>query len=668
MESFLKDLNKDQLQAATQVDGSILILAGAGTGKTKTLTSRLAYLLNLGIPPDSILTLTFTNKAATEMEQRAKKLINNSNLNPLLCTFHKFGLLFLKKYIYKLGRDENFAIADNLDRKSILKNIKKDLNIKIEDDFDISNLSLFKNQNISHLRDKEMAVFLAYQSYLKENNLVDFDDLILLPYQILLNDQKLADKISNNFRYLMVDEYQDTDTLQNKLLKLLCKNHNNICVVGDDDQSIYAFRGAKVENILNFKNEFKDVKIIRLQINYRSTPEILKAANSIISHNINRLGKELSSIKKSGQDVEIKEFENEKGEINFICSKIKELKNKGINLNNIAILYRINSLSRNVEEGLNKEKIDYKIVGGIKFYERSEIKDTIAYLKFLNNLNDNFSLLRIINIPKRGIGATSIKKIENFCKQRFISIFEGLKIVDEIDINKKAKNSIKDFVKKIEEILELKDFEEMFYKLDKDFGFFNYYKNLDNHEERIQNINEFIQSIILKIKDDPNFNLVNFLNEISLDLNGDNKNFKDQVNLMSIHASKGLEFDYVFIIGLESEIFPSIRADLEEERRLAYVALTRAKEKLFLLSSNSRQGRFLGKSRFIDEIGYKKDVLDFKKGDLIEHKIFGIGRVMSVIKSSKDVRLNINFGGMNREILSNFVRKIWIDYLLQISQ
>jgi len=415
---MLSTLNDSQKQAAQHIDGPMLILAGAGSGKTKTITTRLAYLISIGIDPSSILTLTFTNKAATEMRERAFSLIENTTYPPLLCTFHKFGLLFLKFHISKIGRKNNFVIIDSDDKKRILKSIDKETTTAVL----AAEISKFKNSVVSIQEAKNSAqdklytqiadVYEKYENYLEQNNLVDFDDLILLTYKILLNDKELAKETSEKYKYIMVDEYQDTNELQYKLLKKLCENHSNLCVVGDDDQSIYGWRGATIKNILTFGDTFENTLTIKLEDNYRSTNKILLHANALIEHNRDRLGKKLVGTRGEGNSIKVYESGDENEETRKITDDIKKLIENGESAKDIAILYRVNALSRALEEGLNRTNINYKLVGGLKFYERAEIKDLIAYFRVITNANDNFSIKRIINKPKRGIGKMTIDKLE----------------------------------------------------------------------------------------------------------------------------------------------------------------------------------------------------------------------------------------------------------------
>ena len=446
MNNFLDELNPSQKEAATHIDGALLILAGAGSGKTKTITTRLAYLLSLGIDPTNTLTLTFTNKAASEMRERALNMINNPTSHPpLLLTFHKFGLIFLKLYIHLLNRDNNFVIIDSDDQRKILKQISKELppNYMSKEISRYKNSFLTPNEVYELANDtnyKKMAhIYEKYQIYLLENNLVDFDDLLLLTYKILDENNDLAKEISQKYQYIMVDEYQDTNEIQLLLLKKLCLTHNNICVVGDDDQSIYGFRGANHKNILDFEKDF-NAKVIKLELNYRSTNQILKAANALISFNKNRYDKKLISAIGDGKEIKVLSNYNEIAEAESIAKDIKQLIHNGVNPKDIAILYRINALSRSIEDGLRNEGIAYKLVGGMKFYEREEIKDLISYLRLMVNPHDDYSFKRIVNKPRRGIGKATINKIEEAKGEK--SFIEFIKTQDLDFISKKPQKHL----------------------------------------------------------------------------------------------------------------------------------------------------------------------------------------------------------------------------------
>lgn len=678
-------LNESQKEAASHIDGPMLILAGAGSGKTKTITTRLAYMIGeVGIPAINTLTLTFTNKAASVMKNRALDLLN-SNENPLLCTFHKFGLLFLKLHIERLGRKNNFIIIDNDDSKKILKELINDDKTSphqilqfishfknesksVQDVF--NDLELLKDNEIKHQALQKIAIYYQnYQEYLLKHNFVDFDDLLLLTNTLLENDQNFAKEQSSFYRYITVDEYQDTNALQYKILKNLCCVHENICVVGDDDQSIYSWRGAKIENILNFQSEFSNVKLVKLEQNYRSVGMILKAANNLISHNKKRLGKTLLCTKDEGEDVQILSSDNEKIESALVAKKIKELLNSGIYAGEIAVLFRINALSRSIEEAFMKEKIPYKLLSGMRFYERLEIKDLICYLRILINPNDDLSFKRIINRPKRSIGEKALQNLEDYAQKRKISLFEALCESDGgvgIFSLKKAQNEAKKFIQNIYKLREYSDLKKMIENFEELFALKEFYALQEDGDERVLNIDEFYASIKEKIKEEPQTTLEDILSEISL-LSDQDGIEGECVYLMSVHASKGLEFDHVFIVGLEEGFFPLNESDIEEERRLAYVAITRAKKCLSLSIAKSRfyrgsrteldSSRFLEESQLTKKISINKTEQGYHKGDLVKHKIFGIGRVISVNKSAKEEKLTINFGGIERIIMASFVEK-----------
>ncbi len=468
---ILESLNESQKEAVRHIDGAMLILAGAGSGKTKTITTRLAYLIDeVGIPAQNTLTLTFTNKAAMVMKTRALELIREKDASPLLCTFHKFGLMFLRLHIARLGRKNDFVVIDSDDVKKILKEI-----IGAEKDnvnFIMSEISRFKNmgfnadmvfEEVEKYKDDEQnykkyfklaTCYKNYQNYLLRYNFVDFDDLLLLTC-FLLEDEEFAKIQSQIYRYIMVDEYQDTNFLQHKILKSLCKSHENLCVVGDDDQSIYSWRGAKVENILNFQNEFEKVKLVKLEQNYRSVGTILKAANELIAHNQKRLGKTLICTKDEGDEIEICACEDEREESAMVARKIKALLDGGVKMDEIAVLFRVNALSRALEEALMKEKIPYLLLSGMRFYERAEIKDMIAYLRLINNLEDDFSFKRIINRPKRGFGEVALQKLEKHAQMHQISLFEALCNLEGSGVfSQKLQNELRDFIENIKSLRE----------------------------------------------------------------------------------------------------------------------------------------------------------------------------------------------------------------------
>jgi len=688
METVLKNLNPSQEEAVKHIDGAMLILAGAGSGKTKTLTTRLAYLIGeVGIDPANTLTLTFTNKAASQMRERALKTIpQHLSYPPLLCTFHKFGLLFLKFHIAKLGRSNSFVIIDSDEKKRLVRSIAKELKIDLNLSFITSEISKYKNSILSPDVVKEKAelidykqvalLYEAYQTNIEKNNLVDFDDLLMLTYKILKQNPTLCKETSQRYQYIMVDEYQDTNELQFQLLQLLASEHHNLCVVGDDDQSIYGWRGANIRNILDFSNHFAPCKTVKLETNYRSTSPILTAANNLIEHNTTRLGKSLISHKGEGQAVQLLHARDESMEAQCIAQKIKKLLNQGTDPSEIAVLYRINALSRSLEEGFTKEGLGFKLMGGMRFYERAEIKDITSYLRVISNPHDDFSLLRIINKPKRGIGKASLQKLQHGAFEAQLSLYGYIQkaldgtlkwemskkvslalhaLIASIDLlQHESQTNLSAFITRFEEHIKLKD----------------HYASMPDGFERILNIDEFYGYFREAVKKEPNLELDSFLNDISLQSDQDQLQ-EEHISIMSIHASKGLEFEHLFVVGLEEEFFPLLGegCNMEEERRLGYVAITRAKSDLTLCYVDSRfyKGRrkMIEKSRFLGEAGLIADARlkitkssSYKKGDLVKHKIFGIGRVQASNKSGNEYKLLINFGGNKKEILSSFVQRI----------
>jgi len=682
MEKIFENLNKSQKSAVEQTEGPVLILAGAGSGKTTTIVSRLAYLLEgIGIPASNTLTLTFTNKAAKEMRERSLSLIKSNTYPPLLCTFHKFGLLFLKFNIHLLNRKNNFVVIDTDDKKRIIKKI----NVEIATPLVASEISRYKNsllspddaykQAESYNYQQIAKIYEEYETYLNENNLVDFDDLIALTYKLLDENPELAKTTSQKYQYIMVDEYQDTNELQLKLIQKLCTSHNNICVVGDDDQSIYGWRGAHIRNIIEFDQDFLGTTVFKLEENYRSREPILKVANSLIEHNRSRLGKKLIATRGSGDDVSTINSNDENEEARKIATNINKLLNSGVSAEDIAILYRVNVLSRSIEEGLNRAGVPYKLVGGLRFYDRAEIKDLISYIRVITNFHDDFSLKRIINKPKRGLGKASVEKIELAAYENGTSIFEYIKNVDtstlEALVKKKNTNTLKEFIKNIQIVA--KESQSSTYSfidvLEETFHLKDIYKGHQDEQDKTLNMDEFYGLFRDFVKNHPEASLDEFLNELTLQSEQDQVE-GESIYMMSIHASKGLEFKHVFIIGMEEGFLPIVGdgSDLEEERRLGYVAFTRAKDTLTLSHAGSRfyKGRRsdLQKSRFFNEAGLcagslrlEKNIA-FKKGDLVRHKVFGTGRISGVSKSGREFKLSINFAGMKKEILASFIEKL----------
>lgn len=684
----LQSLNPSQRQAVQHTEGALLILAGAGSGKTKTLTTRLAYLIEgLGILAQNTLTLTFTNKAAAEMRERAMTLLeSNTQIPPLLCTFHKFGLLFLRFHIHHLGRNANFTLLDSDDCKRIIKKLSPN----IAPQRVLGYISSCKNASLSpesaaayaHTPEYKTMhrIYVEYEEFLRTKNMLDFDDLLYLTCEILATNKDLCLQTSKHYQYIMVDEYQDTNEIQYRLLSYLTSAHANLCVVGDDDQSIYGWRGADINNILNFQRQFHNATLIKLEQNYRSTPQILQVANALIAHNTHRLGKKLQSMQENGQEVETLHSQDEAHEGQAIATLIAQALQQGEHASNFAVLFRLNALSRSIEESFNKARIPYKILGAMRFYERAEVKDLLSYLRFVHNFDDDYSLLRIINKPRRGIGKKTQEILESIAQSKQMSIaktFFTYKNECLQAIGAKNTKTLEEFFAKLTNLQALLDSDRLGFieSLQEWLDFSNEFSALES-VDRIANIEEFYGLLRDFVVHSPDESLQDFLNNIALSSSSDEQ-VGDCVSCMSIHSAKGLEFDVVFVIGLEEEIFPiSSGEELQEERRLGYVAFTRAKRKLYLCSVESRfvhgKRRFLRPSRFLAESGVREssalkahslgDNQDKDEAigvnDMVMHKVFGTGRVCEVRNNGGQIALKINFGGNERVILESFVQKI----------
>ena len=612
-------LNDRQKEALDITDGPLLILAGAGSGKTRVLTEKVASILEKYLAyPEEILAITFTNKAAKEMKDRIYKKVGTDVYNIWISTFHSFGLRILRKHYSSLGYANNFTIMDSDDSLSIIKKICKsmDLNPKYYNPKLIRNkISSAKNEMIdeisygtfAHSEDEKIIheVYIKYQKTLKQNNCMDFDDLLIQPIHLFSKYPEILKIYQEKFKYVFIDEYQDTNLVQYTLSKMISAKYKNICVVGDIDQSIYSFRNADYRNIMNFEKDFKNCKTILLEQNYRSTKNILDAANNVIKNNVLRKDKNLWTSSEDGEQVKYYRAQDEKSEALFVVDQIKRIVDNGTPYNEIAVLYRTNAQSRTIEEALMKSVIPYKIVGSIYFYNRKEIKDLISYLKLIYNEKDDTSLTRIINVPKRKIGLKTIETLQEKAQNEEKSIFEVITSGKELEFKK----LIIDFKEKAKE-LPLTEFVD--YVLDHSGIKDEYDPNILEDEIRLENLEEF-KSITKTFENEDDGTLESFIENITLvsDIN-EHKEDKNQVTLMTVHSAKGLEFDTVFIIGLEEGIFPHINSlmspeELEEERRLCYVAITRAKRNLYLV--NARNRMLFGKeganpqSRFITEIG-----------------------------------------------------------------
>jgi DNA helicase II / ATP-dependent DNA helicase PcrA len=635
MDDLLRLLNNEQYLSVSKTDGPSLILAGAGSGKTRVITYKIIHLIDKGIPADHILALTFTNKAAAEMKERVGQLRGKSKKKPLLTTFHSLGLKILKEQITNLGYKSKFSIYDERDCQKLLKDIVNELRLP-EDEYDLYALtfkiSLIKMNLQSKIEDVNLKnIFLKYQEYLKLYNACDFDDLIKLPIDLFLKYPDILEKYQKKWKYILVDEYQDTSLMQYQFMKMLACEHKNISVVGDDDQSIYSWRGANSNNLTMFERDFYPVYEVRLEQNYRSTGNILKAANSIIKFNSNRKSKQLWTKGEDGDKICFYEASDEESEADYVLTMINRLKGEGYNYSDFGILFRMNSQSRPIEEKLRENNIPYKLIGSMKFFDRPEIRDILSYMRFIANTDDEVALHRIINNPKRGIGNTTIHEIMEFSKINNCSLYLTLKnFVESKILGTKMTPYIEDFYNLIEKYRDLifkpkhiaRTVTSLVDEIDYKGKLICEMKDLKKVGYRMNNINQLVQSISRYENDPDNFepNIFDYLQRISLanQDNNDKKDKEDQVNMMSIHSAKGLEFKVIFVVGVEEGLLPHFKTveesgTEEEERRLFYVAVTRAREKLFLTYPKTRMkfNETMHKeiSSFVKEI--PDDVLDF---------------------------------------------------------
>ena len=666
-------LNQNQQQAVVHEKGPMLVLAGAGSGKTSVLTNRIAYLIEQEISPANILAITFTNKAAREMKERVTKLIGTDARYIQISTFHSFGLKILKENYEFLGYEKNFIILDSDDTLTVVKKLMKDLNMnpKYYNARELrSKISSAKNELITpekfkkqEFDEKVVTLYKKYCEKLKAGNSVDFDDLLILPIKLFEISPSILNSYQERYQYILIDEYQDTNEAQYVFSKMLSKKYRNIFAVGDNDQAIYAFRGANYKNILNFEKDYPDCKIILLEENYRSTKTILNAANSVIKHNKLRKDKNLWSNNEEGDKIKYIKTDDEKAEGDYVVKEIKKLKEAGTSYDDIAILYRTNAQSRAMEEALLKANIPYRIIGSFYFYNRKEIKDLLCYLRLINNPKDDVSLSRIINVPKRGIGNVTIANINARAEENNTSLFEAITSGKELafkqlieELTKMSEN--KTLTEIVELVLEKSGLKQELVEE----------KTLES-EIRLENLEEF-KSITKNYENEyGEVSLDDFLNEISLvsDVTEHDEG-NNKVSLMTVHSVKGLEYDDVFIIGMEEGIFPHYNSimegtneAIEEERRLCYVAITRAKKKLWIMNTKKRmiygQTQVNAPSRFIDEIEdkylerekqttsiftkvakinkekmYRNTNVDYNIGDNIRHEDYGEGVVTAVDK------------------------------------
>ena len=715
-------LNDCQRQAVFHTEGPLLLLAGAGSGKTRVLTHRIAYLIEeKEVNPWNILAITFTNKAAGEMRERVDQIVGFGSDGVWVSTFHSMCVRILRRFADRLGYGTNFTIYDGDDQKTLMKDICK----RLEIDTKVYKEKMFLAA-ISHQKDelrgpieyetqvfgdftkrKICDVYKEYQATLKRNNAMDFDDLIVKTVELFRTCPDVLEYYQDRFRYIMVDEYQDTNTAQFKLVSILADKYRNLCVVGDDDQSIYKFRGANIENILNFEKDFEDATVIKLEQNYRSTQNILDAANGVISHNIGRKEKALWTENERGEQITVRQCMTSFEEADYVTADIRRRKNKGeFDYKDCAILYRTNAQSRLFEEKLLMANIPYKLVGGINFYARKEIKDLLCYLKTVDNAKDDLAVRRIINIPKRGIGAASLAKVQNYAVDRDISFYDALKDAANIVSLGRAVAKIEPFVTFIQTLRSQAEFYSVHELLQSIIDMTGYVTELqaegtDEAKARIENIDELISKIVTYEESTKEPSLSGFLEEVALVADIDDQDEdSNHVVLMTLHSAKGLEFPNVYLTGLEEGVFPgyaSINADdpdeLEEERRLCYVGITRAMKRLTITCAKQRMVRgetqYYPISRFIREIPIrlvqtgrdqvkteqtvkkmpdvhspymqakkafkskafdpnqfmvkKADSLDYTVGDQVRHIKFGVGTVENIIDGGKDYEVTVNF-------------------------
>ena len=724
--SIYDTLNNEQREAVFCTEGPLLMLAGAGSGKTRSLTHRIAYLIEeKGVAPWNILAITFTNKAAQEMRERVDALVGYGSEDIWISTFHATCSRILRRHIDLLGYDRNFTIYDASDQKSLMKEVLKEMKIDTKQFPERSVMSEissakneykspldYRNEYGSNFRNQRIAdIYEHYQKRLKENNALDFDDLLVKMVDLFQTNPDVLEHYQDRFQYIMVDEYQDTNTVQFLLVSLLAKKYRNLCVVGDDDQSIYKFRGANIYNILNFEKVFPDAQVIRLEQNYRSTQNILNAANGVIANNKGRKEKKLWTENQKGELVHFKQYDTEYDEADGVVSRINFLAMRGVQYKDMAILYRTNAQSRIFEEKLKQKNIPYAIVRGISFYDRKEIKGLMSYLKVVDSGMDDLSVKRIINVPKRGIGQTTINRLQEFAILNQMSFLDAVFNADEIPEVARALAKLHKFADMIEEFREYASEHEISELLEHILDVTQYRAELeaegtDESISRLEDIEELFNDIAYYEEEEENPNLRDFLAEKDMyTLNAGIDNLEDENNkvlLMTLHNAKGLEFNNVFLGGMEEGVFPGFGAmmsgdesEIEEERRLCYVGITRAKERLFLSAAKRTmlrgQTQYNRRSRFIDEIpGQYLDTeqrvseqrvvknterpakyqygakagkpynlsdfkvkpvgeLDYQVGDRVKHIKFGVGTVQEITKGGRDFEVAVEFDRVGRK-------------------
>ena len=704
---ILKNLNQAQKKAVEHYKGPELVLAGAGSGKTRVLTRRIGYLINhYGVSPYNILAVTFTNKAANEMKERVKDMVGGVNRSLWVSTFHSFCVRILRREAEKLGYNQNFVIFDSLDQRKLVKEVLKSKNLdpkKTKPRSVLNKISNAKNElktpeqmsalSGSFFDQTAAELYEEYQKRLKENNAMDFDDLIQQTVILFEEFPLVLEHYQERFKYILVDEYQDVNHAQYQLVNLLAERYRNVCVVGDPDQGIYGFRGADIRNILNFEDDYPDVKTIRLEQNYRSKGNILKAAQAVIKNNSSRKEKELWTDQGEGPKLELYEAKDEKEEADFVCSTAKELtKKEDLTYDDLAVLYRTNSQSRAFEDMLMKYGIPYQIVGGVRFYERKEIKDVMAYLRLIYNPADNISFLRIINRPKRGIGAGTLGKVQDFAEAEGLNLYDAaLKSKENPALSGTYAKRVLHFTEIIEELRAEQDEIALARLTEKLLDKSGYRHNLEDKktaeaENRLENIEELFSVINEYMKNSDNNTLAGFLEEVTLMADIDSMDEEQSVlTLMTIHSAKGLEFPVVFLVGMEDGIFPHSNSmfeqkGMEEERRLCYVGMTRAEERLYLSRAQVRlrfgERKMNPPSQFIEEIpaellsGAEDNRSEMAKeeelihsdnsgtnyaiGQKIVHPRWGIGTILS-IRGEENPELKIAFEeGKTRNLLAEY--------------
>lgn len=708
MNALVKNMNSEQSEAVRTTEGPLLIMAGAGSGKTRVLTHRIAYLLDeKDVSPYNILAITFTNKAAKEMKARVEHLVGEEAQVIWMSTFHSMCVRILRRDADRIGIERNFTIIDPTDQKSVIKDVLKSENIdskRFEPRMFIGAISNLKNElktpedaqkEANDFHSQMVAtVYKGYQRQLSRNEALDFDDLIMTTINLFERVPETLEYYQNKFQYIHVDEYQDTNKAQYTLVKLLANKFKNLCVVGDSDQSIYGWRGADIQNILSFEEDYPEAKTIFLEQNYRSTKNILNAANEVIKHNSERKPKGLWTANSGGDKIQYYEAMTERDEAEYVVKEIMKHQRSGKKYSEMAILYRTNAQSRVLEETFMKSNIPYTMVGGQKFYDRKEIKDLLSYLRVIANSNDDISLQRIINVPKRGIGPSSVEKIQTYALQNNISMFDALAEVDFIGLSKKVTQECISFYEMIQNLIKEQEFLEIGEIVDEVLQKSGYRDMLDREQSiesrsRLENLDEFM-SVPKDYEENTPLeeqSLINFLTDLSLVADIDEADTQNGVTLMTMHSAKGLEFPIVFIMGMEESLFPHIRAikseddhEMEEERRICYVAITRAEELLYITNATTRMlfGRSQSNmpSRFLKEIpedlldshtGQKRQTIypksqpkrgfskrttstkkqvsssDWKVGDKVMHKAWGEGMVSNVNEKNGSVELDIIF-------------------------